>query len=79
MNSSNFQDTELIHRNMLHFYTQTRKGSEIEIKETVPFTIASKRIKNLGINLPKEAKDLNSKNIRCIRWWNRRTGAQLPS
>ena len=32
--------------------------SEREIKETIPFTIVRKRIKYLGINLPKEAKDL---------------------
>ena len=31
---------------------------EREIKETIPFTIAMKRIKYLGIYLPKEAKDL---------------------
>ena len=30
--------------------------SEREIKETLPFTIATKRIKYLGINLPKEVK-----------------------
>ena len=35
-------------------YTQNEK-SEREIKETIPFTIATKRIKYLGINLPKEA------------------------
>ena len=29
-----------------------------KIKETVPFTIATNRIKYLGINLPKETKDL---------------------
>ena len=33
------------------------KISERELKETISFTIASKRIKYLGINLPKEAKD----------------------
>ena len=32
--------------------------SEREIKETVPFTIAPKRIKYLRINLPKETKEL---------------------
>ena len=32
--------------------------TEIEIKETIPFTIAMKRIKYLGIYLPKETKDL---------------------
>ena len=36
-------------------YTNNEK-SEREIKESVPFTIATKRIKYLGINLPKETK-----------------------
>ena len=39
------------------------KRSETEIKETIPFTTAIKRIKYLGINLPKEAKDLYSKTL----------------
>ena len=34
-----------------------RKQKE-KFKETIPFTIAPKRIKHLGINLPKETKDL---------------------
>ena len=33
-----------------------------EIKETIPFTIATKRIKYLGIYLPKETKDLYIEN-----------------
>ena len=40
--------------------------SEREIKETVPLTITSKRIKYLGINLPKEAKDLYSENYKTL-------------
>ena len=39
--------------------------SEKEIKETIRFTIVSKRIKYLGINLLKEAKELFQKTIRC--------------
>ena len=31
---------------------------EREIKETIPFTIATKRIKYLGLNLPKEIKNV---------------------
>ena len=31
---------------------------EREIKKTIPFTTASKRIKYLGINLAKKVKDL---------------------
>ena len=37
-----------------------------EIKERIPFTIISKRIKHLGINLSKEAKDLYSKNYKIL-------------
>ena len=42
----------------LAFLYTNNERSEREIKETIPFTTASKRIKYLGINLPKEAKDL---------------------
>ena len=38
-------------------YTINEK-SEREIKESFPFTIATKIIKYLGINLPKETKEL---------------------
>ena len=37
-----------------------------EIKETIPFTITSKRIKYLGINLFKEAKDVYSENYKTL-------------
>ena len=37
-----------------------------EIKETLPFTIATKRIKYLGINLPKETKDLFAENYKTL-------------
>ena len=40
--------------------------SEREIKETIPFTTASKRIKYLEINLSKEAKDLCSENYKML-------------
>ena len=33
------------------------KNLKRKIKETIPFTTATKRIKYLGINLPKKAKD----------------------
>ena len=42
-------------------YTNNER-SEREIKETISFTSATKRIKYLGINLPKEVKDLYSEN-----------------
>ena len=46
-------------------YTKNKR-SEREIKETIPFTITSKRIKYLGINLPKETKDLYSENYKIL-------------
>ena len=46
-------------------YTNNKR-SEREIQETIPFTIASKRIKYLGINLPKETKDLYSENYKKL-------------
>ena len=39
---------------------------EGEIKETLPFTIATKRIEYLGINLPKETKDLYAENYKTL-------------
>ena len=60
---SKFQDIKSTHRNPLHFYTLTeKKKTEIEIKETIPFTTAMKIIRYLGINLPKETKDLYIEN-----------------
>ena len=46
-------------------YTNNEK-TEREIKETVPFTIATKRIKYLGIYLPKETKDLYIENYKTL-------------
>ena len=37
-----------------------------EIKETIPFTIATKRIKYLGIYLPKETKGLYIENYKTL-------------
>ena len=46
-------------------YTNNEK-TEREIKETIPFTIAMERIKYLGINLPKETKDLYTENYKTL-------------
>ena len=40
--------------------------SERGIKETLPFTTATKRIKYLGINLPREEKDLYAENYKTL-------------
>ena len=54
-----------MHRNPAILYTNDEK-SESEIKKTLPFTIATKRIKYLGINLPKERKDLCAENYKTL-------------
>ena len=40
-------------QNSLAFLYTNNERSERETKETIPFTIATKRIKYLGINLPE--------------------------
>ena len=42
----------------LAFLYVNDEKSQREMKETLPFTTATKRIKYLGINLPRETKDL---------------------
>ena len=44
-------------KSLAFLYTNNEKV-EKEIKETIPFTTAMKRIKYLGVYLPKETKDL---------------------
>ena len=39
---------------------------EREIKETIPFSVAKKRIKYLGMYLPKETKDLYIENNKTL-------------
>ena len=50
----------------LAFLYTNNKRSEREIKETIPCTIATKRIKYLGINLSKETKDLYAENYKTL-------------
>ena len=66
MNLAKLQDTKSIHTNHLHFYIVKVKKSESEIKELSPFTIATKRIKYLGINLPKETKERYTENYKTL-------------
>ena len=45
-------------------YTNSQR-SEREIQETISFTIASKSVKYIEINLSKETKDFYPENRRC--------------
>ena len=53
------------HKSLAFLYTNNEK-TERGIKETIPFTIATKRIKYLGMNLPTETKDLYIENYKTL-------------
>ena len=40
--------------------------TEREIKESIPFTTATKRIKYVGMNLPKETKEVYTENYKTL-------------
>ena len=54
-----------VQKSVAFLYTNDEK-SEREIKEVLPFTTATKRIKYLGINLPNETKDLYAENYMTL-------------
>ena len=52
-------------KSLAFLYTNDEK-SEREIRETLPFIMARKRIKYLGVNLPRETKDLYAENYKTL-------------
>ena len=52
-------------KSLAFLYTNNEK-SEREIKDSIPFTISTKRIKYLAINLPKETKELYTENYKTL-------------
>ena len=50
----------------LSFIYSNNEKSERAIKESIPFIIATKRIKDLGINLSKETEDLYMENYKTL-------------
>ena len=52
-------------KSLAFLYTNNEK-SEREIKQSIPFTIATKRIKYLGINLPNEMKELYTEHYKTL-------------
>ena len=52
-------------KSLAFLYTNNEK-SEREIKESIPFTIATKRIKYLEIKLQKETKKLYTENFKTL-------------
>ena len=52
-------------KSVAFLYTKN-EATEREIKESIPFTVAQKTIKYLGINLTKEVKKLYTENCRKL-------------
>ena len=50
----------------LAFLHTNNEKTEREIKETIPFTIATERIKYLGVYLTKETEDLYIENYKTL-------------
>ena len=71
MNLTKLQDTKSIPRNHLHFYTVTMKNQNEKLRNQSHSSL-QQRIKYLGINLPKETKELYTENYntdeRNQRW-----------
>ena len=65
MNIVKLQDIKSTQKSLAFLYTNNEKV-EKEIKETILFTIAKKRIKYLGIYLPKETEDLYIENYKTL-------------
>ena len=63
---SNVSGYKINTQESLAFLYSNNEKTEIEIKETIPFTIATKRIKYLGVYLPKETKDLHIENYKTL-------------
>ena len=51
---------------LLAFLYINNEKSEREIRDSIPFTIVTKRIRYLGINLPKETKELYTENYKAL-------------
>ena len=60
------QDKKINTNKSLAFLHTNNEKSEREIKESIPFAIATKRVKYLGTNLPKETKELYSENYKAL-------------
>ena len=55
-----------IQKSKIFLYTNNEK-SGTEIRKKIPFAIATRKIKFLGINLTKEVKDLHSENYTTLK------------
>ena len=63
---SKFAGYKINTQKLLAFLYTNNEKSEIEIKESITLIIVTKRIKYLGINLPKETKELYMENYKTL-------------
>ena len=64
MNLVKSQDTKIsLQKSVAFLYTNNEIAAR-EIKKTIPFIIAPKRVKILGINLTKEVKDCTLNTVK---------------
>ena len=63
---SKFAGYKINAQKLVAFLYTNNEATEREIKESIPFTIAPKTIKYLGINLTKEVKNLYTENYRKL-------------
>ena len=66
-----FQDIKLTHRNPLHSYTLTMRKQKEKLRKQfhcnfITMVIAMKKIKYLGIYLPRETKDIYIENYKTL-------------
>ena len=64
MNLAKLQDAKSICRNHLHFYILTMKNQKEKLRNQSHSPLQQKKIKYLGINLPKETKELHTENYK---------------
>ena len=64
MNLAKLQDTKSIHRNHLNLYILTVENQKEKLR--IQFHSPLQQIKYLGINLPKETKELHPENYKTL-------------
>ena len=67
MNLAKQLDTKSILRNQRHSCIPTMKHQKQKSRKKIPFDIATRKIKYLGINLTKEVKDLYSEKYTTLK------------
>ena len=67
MNLAKQRDSKSIFRNQRHFYITTMKHQKQKSEKKIPFDIATRKIKYLGMNLTMEVKDLYSEYNRTLK------------